>query len=609
MSLDLQETEFPKAPLRKARIICNILDTEYEVIKNVVVETLSWRISENENDDWDITWTDNYITTDKLSKMKAYQKINHFPGMHGICKKNYLAWNLNKMFKLFPNEYNYFPKTWVLPGDYIDFKQHINKKKIFIVKPEASSQGRGIFLIKRLEDINISERYVVQEYLSEPCLIEGLKFDLRIYVLVTGCNPLRVFLHEDGLTRLATEVYSNPNNANFNDLCMHLTNYAINKNNPKFQFNSDSNVDNIGHKRSLKSTYEYLKTQGKDIEELKGKIEDIILKTLCSVQPSVAHVYKTCQPEDFTNSMCFELLGFDIIIDSNLNPVLLEVNHSPSFSTDSPLDWKIKHRLIRESLMLLGSRVRDRKNYYQNKKNEVQRRTFSCKANKETREEKMEKAREAIERREKWENSHLGGFKKLYPAENREKYDTYLSAANQLWSDISGHFPKKKPEEIHKQPSQVKSISKPKPTSSAPKRPLTLSATSLQKLANLQQNPPPEGPEDMADSIDYDNEAIKKILRLYKITPSTGDVKDLVYYKHIEEILRDRRLAISMLRGAELSNKPLKNLKVVKKTEISQGNYVIPKTFDFSPKFTQAHPRGSDCKPNRNIRELNNITV
>ncbi|OMJ90247.1 hypothetical protein SteCoe_7451 [Stentor coeruleus] len=608
MSLDLQEKDQPKPPPRKARLICNILDTEYEVIKNVITETLSWRITENENDDWDITWTDNYITTDKLSKMRSYQKINHFPGMHGICKKNYLAWNLNKMMKLFPNEYNFYPKTWVLPGDYIDFKQHINKKKIFIVKPEASSQGRGIFLIKRLDDINISERYVVQEYLSDPYLIEGLKFDLRIYVLVAGCNPLRVFLHEDGLTRLATEPYSNPDNINFSDMYVHLTNYAINKNNPKFKFNSNSNVDNVGHKRSLKSTYEYLKNQGKDVEELQGKIEDIILKTLCSVQPSVAHIYKTCQPEDFTNGMCFELLGFDIIIDSNLNPILLEVNHSPSFSTDSPLDWKIKHRLIRETLQILGSRVRDRKNYYISKKNDMQKKVFPGKINKETKEEKMEKAREYIERREKWESTHLGGFKKLYPTENKEKYDIYLNAASQLWSDISGHFPKKKPDEIYKQPSQTKNMIKPKPTASAPKRHLTLSATSLQKLANVQQNPPPEGPEDTGDLIDFDNEAVKKILKLYRINPTSTDVKDLVYYKHIEEILRDRRQAISMLRGADLPTKQAKIQKFPRKQELSQGNYLIPKTFDFIPKIIN-QPRANDYKALPNLKEVNNVTV
>jgi tubulin polyglutamylase TTLL6/13 len=52
--------------------------------------------------------------------------------------------------------------------------------------------------------------------------------------------------------------------------------------------------------------------------------------------------------------MCFHLLGFDIMLDSNCKPYLLEVNHSPSFSTDSPLDEKVKGDLIRDTIQMLG---------------------------------------------------------------------------------------------------------------------------------------------------------------------------------------------------------------------------------------------------------------
>lgn len=52
--------------------------------------------------------------------------------------------------------------------------------------------------------------------------------------------------------------------------------------------------------------------------------------------------------------MCFELLGFDVILDSDLKPWILEVNHSPSFSTDTPLDFKIKKNLIADTFRLLN---------------------------------------------------------------------------------------------------------------------------------------------------------------------------------------------------------------------------------------------------------------
>lgn len=58
------------------------------------------------------------------------------------------------------------------------------------------------------------DHFIVQEYLDKPFLMEGYKFDLRIYILVTSCDPLRIFLYNDGLVRMGTEKYHTPNEAN-----------------------------------------------------------------------------------------------------------------------------------------------------------------------------------------------------------------------------------------------------------------------------------------------------------------------------------------------------------------------------------------------------------
>lgn len=77
----------------------------------------------------------------------------------------------------------------------------------FIVKPEALSQGKGIFITKRFDQIDMSEHLVVQKYIKHPYLLDEYKFDFRIYVLVTNVQPLRIFAFRDGLARLATEKY------------------------------------------------------------------------------------------------------------------------------------------------------------------------------------------------------------------------------------------------------------------------------------------------------------------------------------------------------------------------------------------------------------------
>lgn len=160
------------------------------------------------------------------------------------------------MRKAFPDKYNFYPRTWVLPHQYEELKQYNSKaeKCVFIVKPEASCQGKGIFLTKKIENtVNSNDHYVVQEYLKTPYLVDNLKFDFRIYVLVKSINPLKIFLYREGLTRFATTPYEKPKKKNLNKLTMHLTNYAVNKKSPEFIFNKNNDNDNVGHKRSFSS--------------------------------------------------------------------------------------------------------------------------------------------------------------------------------------------------------------------------------------------------------------------------------------------------------------------------------------------------------------------
>ena len=105
-------------------------------------------------------------------------------------------------------------------------------------------------MVRRYEDIKMEpgETCIAQRYLTKPYLIDGLKFDLRIYVLVFGVDPLRVFMFKEGLARFATDNYIAPGKENLDNMFMHLTNYAINKNSDAFV---EGNFERDGHKRSL----------------------------------------------------------------------------------------------------------------------------------------------------------------------------------------------------------------------------------------------------------------------------------------------------------------------------------------------------------------------
>lgn len=74
-------------------------------------------------------------------------------------------------------------------------------------------------------------------------MIDGLKFDLRIYLLVAGCNPLKLYIYKEGLARFATKTYVAPNKKNLSSLFTHLTNYAINKHSPDFKPGNNTRQD------------------------------------------------------------------------------------------------------------------------------------------------------------------------------------------------------------------------------------------------------------------------------------------------------------------------------------------------------------------------------
>lgn len=201
---------------------------------------------------------------------------------------------------------------------------------------------------------------IVCHYIDDPFLINGFKFDMRIYVLITSINPLRLYMYEEGLVRFATVKYDPNDFTSKSNRYIHLTNYSVNKNNENFIANTNSGQDCTGSKWSLSALKNYLQTQNINTDIIMERIEEILVKTILSIENTTFAAFDAQVP--YRNN-CFELLGFDILLDSHLRPWLLEVNLSPSLNLDSPLDQKIKGELIADIFTIVGILPKDLRLY------------------------------------------------------------------------------------------------------------------------------------------------------------------------------------------------------------------------------------------------------
>ena len=93
---------------KNGRLYINVSYCHYPVIRTVA-KMNKIKLTHSEEEDWDIYWSDGAIQCDRLYRMKPYQRINHFPGMHILCRKNLFARNMQRMQKKFPEEYDFFP--------------------------------------------------------------------------------------------------------------------------------------------------------------------------------------------------------------------------------------------------------------------------------------------------------------------------------------------------------------------------------------------------------------------------------------------------------------------------------------------------------------------
>ncbi|XP_077982124.1 putative tubulin polyglutamylase TTLL9 isoform X3 [Glandiceps talaboti] len=250
--------------------------------------------------------------------LEEHVKINHFRNHYELTRKNLMVKNLKRYRKQLERENgkleaskcDFFPTSFELPND--TYTRRDDKQ----------------------EEREAPETYIVSRYVDNPYVIGGKKFDIRVYVLVTSYVPLKAWLYRSGFARFSNTRFSLDS---IDDTYVHLTNVAIQKTAPDYD-------PERGCKWSMQQLRQYLiaKHGIDNVENMFRLMDDIFIRSLQSVQKVMIN-----------DKHCFELYGYDILIDEELKPWLIEVNASPSLTASNDEDYHLKFGLLEDVIHVL----------------------------------------------------------------------------------------------------------------------------------------------------------------------------------------------------------------------------------------------------------------
>ncbi|CAJ1344364.1 unnamed protein product [Effrenium voratum] len=327
---------------------------------------------------WNLCWTWSKPKLD-YSRLCVWQKVNHFPENKHLTRKDCLKRCIDRYTRTggkLAQFFNICPKTFVLPKEYCAFIESFTKiaeengdlegstcppskvkvPNMWIMKPAGSSRGRGIEVIDDIGAVHYGELTIIQQYISDPFLLGGLKWDMRTYVTVTSFNPLEAFVYKDGFARFTTVPY-NTSSEDIDNKFVHLTNSSIQRHNEdNFMQEEGANATRRedallgGTKISFGMLQERLKACGVEWATVWAKMVEVILKSLCMAEDHIPFQVNS-----------FELFGYDLMIDSKMKVWLIEVNSSPSMGQEHLLDEQVKQPLINDTIDLVQPMEFDRR--------------------------------------------------------------------------------------------------------------------------------------------------------------------------------------------------------------------------------------------------------
>ncbi|KAJ3013292.1 putative tubulin polyglutamylase ttll2 [Thoreauomyces humboldtii] len=286
---------------------------------------------------WNLWWKGSRFLKSDYADLTSYQRLNHFPRTTALTRKDSLYRLLRTMRGIYGvSHFDFVPETWSLPNDYTkfvkvyadeEFDGRGRRRGMWICKPADQSRGRGVFVFRELGALMYEGNAVLQRYIGNPLLISGYKFDMRCYVVVRSYSPLVIYNYHEGLARFATHPYTPTDDSN---IYAHLTNTSINKFSPWLSHEKEE--VGAGCRWTFGRLRKWFEACGIDGERVWRRIHGTIVSTLLPIAAEVPSV-----PDG-----CFELYGFDILLDDALKPWLLEVNFGPALSLDTDVDVEVK---------------------------------------------------------------------------------------------------------------------------------------------------------------------------------------------------------------------------------------------------------------------------
>ena len=192
---------------------------------------------------------------------------------------------------------------------------------------------------KNFSRMYLSNEIIIQKYLDHPLLYQKRKFDIRCYVLVDSF--LNVFFCREGHLKSSSKFYD----LSTNDKFIHITNHSLQKKCSKFaQYEYGNEMSYDDFKKVMKEDNIPLEKFDKMIEEMKYLIK-ISFKSVGTKLMKITPV------------LCFEIFGYDFILDNDFKPWILEINNNPGLGISSPVILKLVPRMLDDAFRLTIDKI------------------------------------------------------------------------------------------------------------------------------------------------------------------------------------------------------------------------------------------------------------